>query len=592
MDSGATMPAHNPYIAWMYEKYGRPDPTSKTIIDCFEQMATALKHQAYLLSLVIKDKLERHAKERANLGTPITAFTDDNVELVRTEILCQLLWSARRPFEQAVKDGDKATFIAEALQYHILGKVVTADGQTEGPHSPSSGSTQYATADRIGLALSRVAGYSSFFSSGDQLLRALGAQVEAVASDVVRQILYGEVPPVRRTEDFLLEPEPVPAPPSREGESQLAADPSQLAVEEATDGSAVTTRQSVCPHCGERIEPGEEVCQKCPKSNESSTTGTRFPIYASMRQRFCAYLADYVLIYFIVLCAYLISALAGSPLSSDDSAANMLALLALVVYMTIAQMSYHTTVGKYIMGIEVVNEIPDRKYPSWGRILKRETLGRFCSFLLWGAGYWTAIGHPNKQAWSDRMSGTLVVVRTTNRVISRALMAFLLIALLVDVGVTGWGYQQQEKQKRYAAVSNQLSSIGAEVETSRKEVEQLVSAQAADIEGYQRNMRQMTPWLDRYDSEVDQMQAAIRTALNEGTISSSAERQQMEKLLRLWDIRKQQSHRRRDQAQVILNYVPSPLSAKEFQSELEMIDSDINSLEQQAGQLVSEIQKK
>jgi hypothetical protein len=32
--------------------------------------------------------------------------------------------------------------------------------------------------------------------------------------------------------------------------------------------------------------------------------------------------------------------------------------------------------------------------------------------------------------------------------------------------------------------------------------------------------------------------------------------------------------------------------AKEFQSELEMIDSDINSLEQQAGQLVSEIQKK
>ena len=585
------MPAHNPYVAWMYEKYGQLDPALKTIIDCFEQMASALKHQAYVLSLVIKDKLERHAQEPASLGQPITRFSDATVELVRTEVLCQLIRSTRGPFEQVVKDGDKATFIAEALEYHILGKVVTDDGPAAAQHNSSSAKSQQSTSDRIGFSFSRAAGYSSVLGSDDQLLCAFGAQVEAVASDVVRQVLYGEVPPVRRTEDFL--PDPAPEAPSKAAESELAADPSPLAPpEEATDANAATTSLCVCRNCGDRVVSGEEVCEKCKRSTDSSTPPVRFPIYAGMGQRFCAYLADYILIYFIVLCAYLISALVGSPLSSDESAANMLALLALVVYMTIAQMSYHTTVGKYIMGIEVVNEVPDRKYPSWGRILKRETLGRFCSFLLWGAGYWTAIGHPNKQAWSDRMSGTLVVPRTTNRVIARALMAFLLIALLVDLGVTGWGYQQQEKQKRYAAVSSQLSSIGAAVETSRKEVERLVSTQADDIEGYQRSMRQMTPWLDRYDSEVDQMQAAIRTALNEGTISSSGERQQMEKLLRLWDIRKQQSQRRRDEAQVILNYVPNPLAAKQFQSELEMIDSDINSLEQQAAQLVSEIQKK
>jgi hypothetical protein len=63
-----TMPAHNPYIAWMYEKYGHLDPVSKTIVDCFEEMGTALNHQAYLLSLVIKDKLERRSKERASLA--------------------------------------------------------------------------------------------------------------------------------------------------------------------------------------------------------------------------------------------------------------------------------------------------------------------------------------------------------------------------------------------------------------------------------------------------------------------------------------------------------------------------------------------
>ena len=590
------MPAHNPYIAWMYEKYGQLDSASKTIIDCFEQIATALNHQGYVLSLVIKDKLEHHTKERANPGEPNPPLTDDRIELLRAEVLCQLIRSTGRPFEQAVKDVDKATFIAEALEYHVLGKVVAADGEAEGQLTTNSTRTQYSPPDipgRIGCSLSRAAGYPSARDSDDQLLRALGAQVEAVASDVVRQILYGEVLPVRRTEDFLSEPEPGPvsASPPSGLVSQLAVDPPPLPVKEATNNKTTTSNGS-CPSCGDRVESGDVVCEKCRRANEASAPGVQFPIYASMGQRFCAYLADYVLIYFIVLCAYLISALAGSPLSSEDSAANMLALLVLAVYMTIAQMSYHTTVGKYIMGIEVVNETPDRKYPSWGRILKRETLGRFCSFLLWGAGYWTAIGHPNKQAWSDRMSGTLVVARLTNRVISRALMVFLLIALIVDVGVTGWGYQQQEKQKRYAAVSSQLSSIGATIETSRKEVERLVSTQAADIEGYQRNMRQLTPWLDRYDAEVGQMQAAIRGALDEGTISSSSERQQMDKLLRLWDIRKQQSQRRRDEAQVILNYVPNPQSAKQFQSELEMIDSDINSLEQQAGQLVSEIQKK
>jgi hypothetical protein len=105
-------------------------------------------------------------------------------------------------------------------------------------------------------------------------------------------------------------------------------------------------------------------------------------------------------------------------------------------------------------------------------------------------------------------------------------------------------------------------------------------------------MRLLTTWLDRYDSQVNQMQVAIRTALDQGIISSSSEKQQMQKLLQLWDIRKQQSQRRRDQAQLILNYLPSLRSAKQFQSELEMIDSDINSLEQQAGELLTEIRKK
>lgn len=589
------MPAHNPYVAWMYEKYGQLDPVSKTIIDCFEQMRNALNSQAYVLSLVIRDKLERRARERAILTQPIASLAEVDGALVSGEVLLQLIRSARRPFEQAVKDSDKAAFLAEALEYHMLGRIVDAERMTERQLAAASGSTDSTGHDAIGRALSMAAGFSSVADSDERFLRALGAQIEEVASDVVRQVLYGEMMPIRLTENFLCAPAPGPSPASEPGEPQpgIARDPNEREeIETATSESAATTQHIVCEYCGARLESGEETCDKCRNTDDSSIKMPRLPIYASMGQRFCAYLADYIVIYFIVLLAYVVSTLIGTPLSSDDSAANMVALLALFVYMAVAQMSCHTTVGKYIMGIEVVNELPDRQYPTWGRILLRESFGRLCSLILWGAGYWTAIRHPSKQAWSDRMSGTLVIARRTNPLITRALMVFLLIALLVDVGVTGWGYQVQEQEKRYKAVSSQLTSLGSTIETSRKEVERLMSADAADLEGYRRNMRQLTPWLDRYDSQVDQMQIAIRTALIEGTIPSSSEKQQMEKILRLWDVRKQQSQRRRDQAQVILNYVPSPLSVKQFQSELEMIESDINSLEQHANQLLSEIQKK
>jgi hypothetical protein len=311
-----------------------------------------------------------------------------------------------------------------------------------------------------------------------------------------------------------------------------------------------------------------------------------------MTQRFFAYLADYVLIYFIAVCVYFVFALTGSPLSSDSSGATFVAILALWVYMTIAQLSYHTTVGKYVLGIEVISELPDRKYPSWGKIVLRETVGRLCSFLFWGAGYWTASRQPRKQAWSDRMAGTMVVTRATTPAISRALAALVCIALLVDIGITGWGFQQQEKQKQYAVVSGQLKSIGEAIEASRKEVERLTNADATDFKQYQDNMRTLSTWLDRYDSGVAQMQTAINVALREDVIPSASERHNLQKLLQLWDLRKQESKRRRDEVQIILAYTPDPASVTQFRSELEMIDSDINSLEQRAVQLLSEIQQK
>jgi uncharacterized RDD family membrane protein YckC len=576
------MPTHNPYVAWMYEKYGQLDPASKTIIESFDQLQPAFTHQAYLLSLVVKDKLDRQPQQ---LDRP---SQQDGFELVRAAILWQLIDATQTPFQQAVKDEEKATFIAEALHYHILGRLVDSPvHRTEEPNqfgAPTSVLLDGSFASHVALVFGNV-----LSDSDDRLVRGLCAQINAVADDIVRQVLYGEVPPLRRTEDFIAEP-PESKPPEiaavSEVESPLKTEsPPNILTDHAT------AFPGLCRYCGVLVASGEDVCKKCGNWNRVPEDSAGLRIYATMTQRLCAYLADYVLIYFLVLATFVVLGFVGSPLASDESLATGVALLALFLYMITAQTSYHTTVGKYIAGIEVVNELPNRKYPTWGRLLLRETVGRLCNFFFWGAGYWTAIRHPFKQAWSDRMSGTLVVARPTNKIISRGLTAFVLVALVIDVGVTAYGSQEQERQKRYAAFSKELKTLGGAIETSRKNIEVLVGAEAKDLDAYRGQMREMTTWLDRYDADTELMEQAIRKALSEGTISSTSEKQQMETLLRLWDVRKRQSQRRRDEAQLVFGYTPGPGSVNRFETEMKMIDSDIDGLEHQAAQLVSEIQK-
>lgn len=563
------MTAHNPYVAWMYQKYGELDPTTKTVIDCFDQMKSALGEQAYLLSLILVDRVHKSRQNIVEGSQAQDALPGNAADLIRPPILARLLQNTGGALATVVKDAEKVTFVSEALEYHVLGRI---PGRPDIGSTPSNGADSQSAAADFNTTLERLLGTGEQANEEVRLLQAFAKQVDVVASDVVRQVLFGEAPPVRRVEDSLAEPRSVSAP--------------------ATGDAPSDTLDAASPPVDEGAAAEQSIHQEPEQVGESAALEVRFPIHASMMQRFGAYLADYVLIYFIVVCVYFVAALTGSPLSSDDSGANVVAILALWVYMTIAQLATHTTVGKYLVGVEVISELPDRKYPTWGKLVLRETIGRLCSFLLWGAGYWTAIRHPQKQAWSDRMAGTMVVARKTTPAISKALGAFVCIALLVDIGVTGYGYQQQEKQKQYAAVSGQLKSIGENIESSRKEVERLINADAPDFPQYQGNMRSLSTWLDRYDAGINQMQTAINAALRNDVIPSAHERQQMQKLLQVWDLRKQQSTRRRDEIQIILDYVPSPRSASQFKSELEMIDSDINSLEQRAAQLVSEIQQK
>ena len=163
------------------------------------------------------------------------------------------------------------------------------------------------------------------------------------------------------------------------------------------------------------------------------------PVYGTIRERSKAYFADLIVIYLIVIAVYFVPMLFKLSLSTDQGTDLLVIYVVMFVYMIVAQSLYHTTVGKYVLDLEVRSQRSEQKYPAFWRIVVRETVGRVLSLLFWGAGYWLGIKKPRQQAWSDRMAGTVVTVRPTNPVFKKALKAFIAVAFVVDAGVLCFG---------------------------------------------------------------------------------------------------------------------------------------------------------
>ncbi len=177
--------------------------------------------------------------------------------------------------------------------------------------------------------------------------------------------------------------------------------------------------------------------------------------YATLWERFLAYFADVIVIYLVVIGLYFLSGFLGAFgkgfLSGSNTEAKAIFMIALWCYMTLSLAIYHTTIGKYILGIEVASEQQIGAYPRFWRILVRETVGRFLSSLFFGIGYWKAFGNPKKQAWSDDIAHTVVKQRTVNPTLKNALALFVAIGLFVDIGLVSWGYQVQQHKKVHDA---------------------------------------------------------------------------------------------------------------------------------------------
>ena len=318
------------------------------------------------------------------------------------------------------------------------------------------------------------------------------------------------------------------------------------------------------------------------------------PVYGSLGNRFTAYLADLIVIYLVVIAVYFSTTLLKLPLSTDEGISQLVTFVTIFVYMIIAQSLYHTTVGKYVHGLEVRSQRSEKDYPAFWRIAIRETVGRVLSSLFWGAGYWLAIKKPRRQAWSDELAGTVVTARPTNQVLKRAFTAFILVALIVDAGTISFGLYKEDKEKRYAALNKEIESASQSVDSARTAVTKRMNSGGelnswSDFLRWQEQMKSLKGDLDQYENQIDLMQGLLQRGVSEHLASSNAEENQFLKLRQVYAIRKRQAEKLRQEADLVINCDGTKASLVSLRDDLQLLDSDIESLERQASQILAEI---
>jgi uncharacterized RDD family membrane protein YckC len=320
-------------------------------------------------------------------------------------------------------------------------------------------------------------------------------------------------------------------------------------------------------------------------------------LYASLGQRFQAYFADVVVVYLVVFLTYFISGVlrvfGKNPLlSGDSSEVSVVYFIVLCSYMTLALTLYHTTIGKYALGLEVASAKTVGAYPSFWRVLLRETVGRFLSSLFFGIGYWRVNGNSTKQAWSDEVAGTVVKVRDVNRTLRRAFIAFIVVGFLVDVGAILYGVKVDEHQKNHVAWEKEISAASTDVQNARSNTNSIISRDPANLHEWQSNMKELLPGLNNYDERLDRWEQLLKRGERDNLFDSDSELYQLRILVQVIDLRREQSAKQRQEANLVINYDASVSTWNQLKSELGILDSDLAALNQKAADLLAEIKVK
>lgn len=172
---------------------------------------------------------------------------------------------------------------------------------------------------------------------------------------------------------------------------------------------------ATCPACKQET-PSLFFCHACDAFLANPRAGKRAGVARRLAALFLDGVAFWVVFFVILILAGAVGAgLTGGSRSANDAAAGVWGttftlLFAIVGYVIFLLwfLGQGKTPGKWLVGIRAVNKT-DGGIPGLGRMLVRETFGKFCSGIFFGLGYFWAIWDPGGQGWHDKIAGTLVV---------------------------------------------------------------------------------------------------------------------------------------------------------------------------------------
>jgi uncharacterized RDD family membrane protein YckC len=272
--------------------------------------------------------------------------------------------------------------------------------------------------------------------------------------------------------------------------------------------------------------------------------------YATMGERFLAFLCDasvQTALLLVVVAAYY----ADTSLHIEGFK-EMAAWIIPPAYMILAEVLFHCTLGKRLLGIQLRADSPEARYPSPFQIFARETVGKFLSVFILGLGLLAGVGHPKKKTWADRLAGT-VVVRT--RVVNSLFKALLIPVLLC--AYTGIGIVLTEGYRTYRnQLKDHLAAVESRIDSLHQKIVFSLPSDSRPTESYQREMATLLPQLDDYERLLSRERIIVAKSRGLVETAPSGELVQLDVYERVIGLRQQIAGLVRKHASLALAFDP------------------------------------
>lgn len=271
---------------------------------------------------------------------------------------------------------------------------------------------------------------------------------------------------------------------------------------------------STCPGCGYVLSPGSGAVavvgpltagyQQLP----SQPLGIERPLevlgYATMGERFLAFLCD-ASVESLLVGTFLAVFYLKSSLEFDTLEQIALWLIP-IAYMTLSEFFFHGTIGKRLLRIQLLDDSPECKYPTFWRILLRESVGKFVCGLIFGIGFAVGVRNPKKKTWADTMART-VVVKTG--VVRAPVKAFLIVVLICTY--VGFATALKEIPATYRKdLRDQLQTEERRIDDLHEQIlRPFFIGEPRSTQDYQQIMRSLSSRLDEYDRLLEREQELV-----------------------------------------------------------------------------------